>query len=137
MHFLIVLADSIKDNWLSGNVSGIMGFAYQGLSSTGATPFWETVMQQIPFDSIQMSFWLNRLINASDPGTEDPGGMFTFGGSNDALYVGNIDFRTLVSGSNLTYWQIEITSTTFYYLIHIQVSILICRSNHWWNKRTN
>jgi len=100
------VATQVTNSFLTGNVSGLMGLAFQNLASTGATPWWVSATSS--WTNPQMSFYLTRFRNvqgASD--ADEPGGQFTMGGTNSSLYDGSINFVDLV---NPQYWTVPLTA---------------------------
>jgi len=120
------VAKSVTNNFLTGNLSGLMGLGFQSLASTGAVPWW--VQASSAWTNPQMSFYMTRLAAAmhyctghashhfisharfrdTNQGQADqPGGQFTMGGTNSSLYDGPINFISLVRAQ---YWTIPMSS---------------------------
>ncbi|KAI0301043.1 aspartic peptidase domain-containing protein [Multifurca ochricompacta] len=82
---IFVAVSNVTSGLIDGELAGIMGLAFKGIASSGATPFWETIIK--------------------------PGGVLTFGGTNSSLYQGNIDFQSftpnVVGGS---FWLQTVSS---------------------------
>ncbi|KAF7305775.1 Acid protease [Mycena chlorophos] len=79
--------NQVSEGLLSGTVSGIMGLAFGAISSTGAVPFWQTLVSK-----------------------EEPGGSFILGGTNSSLFQGDIEFLDLESPSGTsTFWLLPVT----------------------------
>lgn len=119
---------------MSAPVSGIMGLGWQGLASSQATPFWQSLFQGNVWDEPLMAVYLTRFQNVSKASQEEPGGVFTMGSSsvppsgfffgahiqstagttNTSLYVGQIDYQSVqnVQSNTLSYWSLPITSLT-------------------------
>lgn len=58
-----------------------------------------------------MSFAFTRFINVSDVGVEEPGGVFTLGGTNSSLFTGDIDFVDIPPvDAAAGVWSLPITS---------------------------
>ncbi|KAG8815759.1 hypothetical protein FRC18_001344 [Serendipita sp. 400] len=100
------IATRVTSNFLSGNLSGLMGLGFESLASTGATPWW--IRASTAWTAPQMSFYFTRFrnIQAGNAGDE-PGGQFTMGGTNSSLYDGQINFVNLVRAQ---YWTIPMTT---------------------------
>jgi cathepsin D len=82
-----------------------MGLAFQGIAVTGAVPFWQALISNNFLTSPEFSFFFTRFVNDSSAVQEEPGGVFTLGGTNSTLYQGTIDFQTFTSpGSNGSLW---------------------------------
>jgi cathepsin D len=54
------VVNSVTPGLLSSPVSGVMGLAFRGLASSGATPFWSRVAASGLWDKPLMSFCLTR-----------------------------------------------------------------------------
>ena len=97
----------MTSNLLEGSVSGIMGLAFTAIASSGATPFWETLVNENQISSPEMSFWLTRASGSSQ--TEVAGGMFTLGGTNSSLFSGDIEFINMPV-STPSFWLLSLSS---------------------------
>lgn len=109
--FLVVT--TMSDGLLDGDTSGILGLAFESLASTGATPFWQALSNAGQFVEPEMAFWLTRFIDADNPSDNEPGGVFTLGGTNSTLFTGDIEFLNLAvssDASTATFWMLEMTS---------------------------
>ena len=95
---------------LSGDVSGIMGLAFEALASTRATPFWQALVNNGQFTSPEISFWLDRHLDDAGGADEQSGGVMTLGGTNSSLFTGDIEFNSLTTvGSQPTFWMLEMS----------------------------
>ncbi|KAJ7252091.1 aspartic peptidase A1 [Mycena haematopus] len=103
--------ESVSDGLLSGSVSGIMGLAFSAISSTGATPFWQSLISTNQLAAPEMAFWLTRFrgTNFKD---EEPGGSFTLGGTNASLFQGDIEFLPMAGPSDPTFWLLGVSAIT-------------------------
>jgi cathepsin D len=82
-----------------------MGLAFQSIAVTGAVPFWQALISNNLLTNPEFSFFFTRFVNDPSAAQEEPGGVFTLGGTNSTLYQGSIDFQTVTSaGSNGSYW---------------------------------
>ncbi|OAV99883.1 hypothetical protein PTTG_01476 [Puccinia triticina 1-1 BBBD Race 1] len=88
---------------LSGDVSGIMGMAFQSLASTSSSPFW----QSAKIDTF--AFGISRFVNISTATDVEPGGIMTLGGVNNTLFQGDVNYISLKSQS---YWLIAMDSVS-------------------------
>jgi len=88
---------------LSGDVSGIMGMAFQSLASTNSAPFW----QSAKIDTF--AFGITRFVNISSATDVEPGGVMTLGGINTTLFQGDVTYIPLKSQS---YWLIAMDSVS-------------------------
>ncbi|KIJ65105.1 hypothetical protein HYDPIDRAFT_111003 [Hydnomerulius pinastri MD-312] len=102
---------STSSNFLQNPVTGLIGLAWQSLSSSGAMPFWQALASDGSWDSPLMAFQLTRFINDSQAGSLEPGGSLTMGYANESLYTGAIDYQD-IPGGQASYWLQEITSMT-------------------------
>ena len=120
------IINGITPGLLSPPVSGLMGLAFQGIATSGATPFWSRAAGSGLWDKPVMSFcltrcvfWLlfdhgyiptefTRFLGVQGAASLEPGGIFTMGELNQSLYTGEIDYVPLPEQG--TYWQIPITS---------------------------
>lgn len=107
-----VVVDQMTSGLLSGEVSGIMGLAFEALASTRSTPFWQTLTSNGDFASPEISFWLERHIDDSTTADEQSGGVMTLGGTNSSLFTGSIEFNDLqtVDGTE-TFWLLGLSGT--------------------------
>ncbi|KAM5531636.1 hypothetical protein V8D89_014688 [Ganoderma adspersum] len=108
--FLVV--DQMTSGLLQGDVSGIMGLAFQSLASTDATPFWEQLMNGGQFASPEISFWLARHLDDPTVADETAGGVMTLGGQNSSLFTGDIEFNTLSNANAPSFWMLELSGAT-------------------------
>ena len=84
---------------LNASVSGIMGLAFPAIAFTHSTPFWQALGSQL--SASEMAFYLTRFNDDSNATVEEPGGVFTLGGTNSTLFTGDIEFLniTLIFGT--------------------------------------
>ncbi|THH14900.1 hypothetical protein EW146_g5492 [Bondarzewia mesenterica] len=108
--FLIV--NQITSGLIDGSLAGIMGLAFDKISGTGSTPFWQTLLNNNQFQNPEMSFWITRFLNNQNAANEEPGGVLTLGGTNSTLFTGDIDFQNFPSGSQTTFWLQTVSSVT-------------------------
>ena len=104
--------------WLLGNKTtggifstpndGIMGLGFESISAFGATPFWQTLVDQDQLASPEMSFYLTRHLDDPNAQEEEFGGIFTLGGRNQTLFQGEPEFLpVLADGGKLTHWLLN------------------------------
>lgn len=103
--------DQTTTNLLSGSVSGIMGLAYEAIASTGSTPFWQGLANGGELSAPEMSFWMDRYRGDASASPEEPGGIFTLGGTNSSLFTGDIEFLDLPVRTP-SFWLLAMTSLT-------------------------
>ncbi|KAI9510043.1 acid protease [Russula earlei] len=106
---VFALCSQISSGLLASPVSGLMGLGWQSLSSSGATPFWQSLYEGNVWDEPVMAFYLTRFLNESNVNAEEPGGVFTMGTTNTSLYTGQIDYQSVPSGS-VNYWTLPLTN---------------------------
>ncbi|KAF8869555.1 aspartic peptidase domain-containing protein [Infundibulicybe gibba] len=94
-------------------VSGIMGLAFNDIAGTHRT-FLQAMALSGQLPALEMSFWLSRFRDDPYASNNEPGGIFTLGGTNSTLFQGNIDFVDMVTSSQRpnTYWMLSMTSIT-------------------------
>ncbi|KAI0780262.1 aspartic peptidase domain-containing protein [Fomes fomentarius] len=107
-----VVVQRMTDGLLDGDVSGILGLAFEALASTQATPFWQTLINNNQFNSPEISFFLERHLDDDNPPEEQEGGVMTLGGTNSSLFTGDIEFLPLTQTSPPKFWLLEMTSIT-------------------------
>ncbi|KAF9010681.1 aspartic peptidase domain-containing protein [Cyathus striatus] len=103
--------DQLTEGLLDGTVSGIMGLAFDTIASTRATPFWQALAEGNQFSSQEMSFWLTRFRNDPQATDEEPGGVFTLGGTNSSLFTSDIEFLNM-PGTQQTFWLLTMSGVT-------------------------
>ncbi|ORX39290.1 aspartic peptidase domain-containing protein [Kockovaella imperatae] len=93
-------------------ISGILGFAWESIAQTGATPFWEELASTGQWSESRMGFFLQRY--RGDPyatEVESQGGELTMGGLDSSKYTGNVNYITFPS-SEEDYWRIPMQVIT-------------------------
>ncbi|KAF7292412.1 Peptidase A1 domain-containing protein [Mycena chlorophos] len=104
-----LVAERLSDGIIDGDVSGLIGLAFQGLAETQAVPFWQALINNGDLSSPEMSFFLERSTSDND----EPGGVFTLGGTNSSLFSGSIEFHDLASTTGgPQYWMIPLSAVT-------------------------
>ncbi|THU91807.1 acid protease [Dendrothele bispora CBS 962.96] len=88
---VFAVCGDVSDNLLSSPVSGLMGLAFETVSSSGAR--WQNLAQFNADPSAQ---------------SEEIGGSFNLGFTNQTLYKGDIDFQEIPDGQE-TYWIQSLT----------------------------
>ncbi|KNZ76590.1 Lysosomal aspartic protease [Termitomyces sp. J132] len=111
-----LVAERLTDGLIDGNVSGIMGLAFQAIASTNAVPFWQTLTSNKQLDSPEFSFFLTRFRNDPNASEEEPGGVFTLGGTNSSLFTGDIEFLNMPSlpspAPSASFWLLQLSAVT-------------------------
>ncbi|TFK44231.1 aspartic peptidase domain-containing protein [Crucibulum laeve] len=107
----LLAVDQLSSGLLDGSVSGIMGLAFSTIASTHSTPFWQTLSTSGQLSSPEMSFWLTRFRNVASAKDEEPGGVFTLGGTNSSLFTGDIEFLDMPAGQQ-TFWLLTMSAIT-------------------------
>jgi len=109
---IFLSVDQTSSGLLDGSTAGIMGLAFQGIASTQATPFWQTLVNTNEWASPEMGFYLTRFVNDNSAKQEEPGGTLTFGGINSSLFTGDIDYLALSGADDPTFWLLDLSSVT-------------------------
>ncbi|KZV73510.1 acid protease [Peniophora sp. CONT] len=101
---------------INGTTTGILGLAFENLAYSGATPFWQSLINAGELSSPVMAFYFKRLgVNITGSTTDThPGGTFTLGGTNSSFYKGDIEFHSVpnVTGLERTFWLQTLTGLT-------------------------
>jgi cathepsin D len=105
----LLAVEELTDGLLEGSASGIMGLAFSAIASTRSTPFWQALGSQL--SASEMAFYLTRFKDDSNAKDEEPGGVFTLGGTNSSLFTGDIEFLNMPSGTP-TFWLLTMSAIT-------------------------
>ncbi|KAM5537642.1 hypothetical protein V8D89_008720 [Ganoderma adspersum] len=105
------VATATTENLLSKPVSGLMGLAFETISSSRAPPLWEGLATSGALDQPLMAFQLTRFTDDANAKDIEPGGTFNLGAVNASLFTGDIDFQPIPGGQG-TYWLQELTGLT-------------------------
>jgi cathepsin D len=97
---------------LDGEVSGILGLAFEPLAATRSKPWWQTLSDNNQFSAKEMSFFLTRELDNLQASELEYGGIFTLGGTNSSLYSGDIEFIDMPSGVTPSFWLLEVSGVT-------------------------
>ncbi|KAJ7621353.1 acid protease [Roridomyces roridus] len=103
-----LIAEQITQGLIAGNVSGLIGLAFEALAETQATPFWQSLINSNQLSSPEMAFQLTRSTSLDDV----PGGTFTLGGTDSSLFTGDIEFHNLEGASTPAFWQLSLSGLT-------------------------
>lgn len=95
-----------------GDIVGLMGLGFKNLAVSQAMPFWEALVSNGQWSVPVMSFWMTRYNNVSAATDAEFGGEFIMGGTNEALYTGDIDYVSLPYASDPTFWAIPLQRIT-------------------------
>ncbi|KAF5324959.1 hypothetical protein D9758_017738 [Tetrapyrgos nigripes] len=78
---VFAVCDDVSDGLLNDPVSGLMGLAWETISSSGATPFWQTLAgaKDAVWDEPLMAFQLTRFNQDPKARSEEVGGSFNLG----------------------------------------------------------
>jgi len=117
------LCNQISANLLTSPVSGLLGLGWKQIASSGATPFWQGLVQGGSWTAPLMSFVLTRFNNVSTANAAEPGGVFTMGYTNSSLFTGDIEYTNIPTGSQ-SYWLIPLTD------INVQGSSVVSGSQN-------
>ncbi|KAG8721950.1 hypothetical protein FRC08_008646 [Ceratobasidium sp. 394] len=107
-HQVLGLVNYTNSTPVPGDITGLMGLGFKNLATSHATPFWEALVSNGKWAEPVMSFWMTRYNNDSTADDAEFGGEFTMGGTNTALYTGDIDYVALPNASNPTFWAIPL-----------------------------
>ncbi|EJU03860.1 acid protease [Dacryopinax primogenitus] len=113
VHQPVGVCDHVSPGLVTNPLSGLMGLGFQPLSVSGATPFWEVLVQSGDWSSPVMGFFLTRFINSSSPAILQPGGSFTMGFVDTTLFTGAIDWAGIPPGRE-GYWLLELTTLSVF-----------------------
>ncbi|KAH9942250.1 aspartic peptidase domain-containing protein [Epithele typhae] len=107
------VATALEQGTISAPLSGLMGLGFQSISSSGATPLWQTLASTSgTLDEPLMAFQLTRFHDfRRQSDADEPGGTFSLGSTNSSLFTGNIDFQPIPQGQE-GYWIQELTGLT-------------------------
>ena len=98
------VATYVTSGLLDADVDGIMGFGFRDLSTSQATPFWQSS------GASEFGFYLQPDTTTSfNAGNQVYGGEFTLGGTNTSLYQGDVNWSDVVDE---TYWLITLGGIT-------------------------
>jgi cathepsin D len=102
------IAEQLADNSLNAPTSGIMGMGFQSLAQSGATPFWQVLVEQNKLSDNLFTFQMARNVNTAGQSTISPGGVFTLGQLDANQYSGDVSYTSLTG--NEGYWTIPLQS---------------------------
>ncbi|KAF8893620.1 aspartic peptidase A1 [Infundibulicybe gibba] len=114
-----LLVDWVSGTWRAQDpaISGVMGLAFDGVTSINGMPFWQALVSSGQLAAPEMSFWFARFKDDVYLARVNPGGVFTLGGRDPGLFRGDIDFLAMPPpppppqqpGKS---WRLNITSVT-------------------------
>lgn len=107
---VFAVCDTVTSGLLTDPVSGLLGLAWESISTSGTTPFWQALVAGGAWDEPVMSFQLTRYLGVTGASSLEPGGTFTMGFVNSTLYTGDIEYTDLVDSGS--YWLLSLTSLT-------------------------
>ncbi|KAF8644751.1 hypothetical protein AX16_008295 [Volvariella volvacea WC 439] len=105
---VFAVCDVVSPGLLTNPASGLMGLGWQPLAASGATPFWQTLVEGGVLDEPLFAFHLSRFINSSDANSTMPGGAFNLGFTNQSLYENDIEYIDLPARTG-TYWLLPLS----------------------------
>lgn len=98
--------DQLSANVLTGTLSGLMGLGWPRLAQSGATPWWQAVINAGSWTDPLFGFYLARFVDDPTAQTvETKGGSMDLGFANTEFYEGDINYVPLTSE---TYWLIPL-----------------------------
>ncbi|KAI0690302.1 aspartic peptidase domain-containing protein [Cytidiella melzeri] len=105
------VVSEITTNLLASPISGVLGLAFQSIATSGATPFWQSLVdQEGALNEPVMAFHLTRFINDSYVRSVEPGGSFSLGALDHTLFTGAIDYQNITESPS--YWKLDIAAVT-------------------------
>ena len=85
-----------------------MGMGFRSIASSGASPFWQTLVgEDGVLDEPLMAFQFTRFLDVREARELEPGGTFTIGAVDSSLFTGEIDYQPIPDGF-AGYWIQEI-----------------------------
>lgn len=96
--------DSISSGLIDGQLAGIMGLAFDTIAATGATPFWQALLNANQFTNPEFSFFITRFGDDPNAKQEEDGGVLTLGGTNQTFFQGDVDFQPFPSNAQTSFW---------------------------------
>lgn len=104
---------AITGNVLGDGLSGIMGLGFQAISVLQSQPFWQVLYNQNLLSEPVFGLYLERHVDQLQNANTVPGGTFTLGGTNSSLYIGDIEFINMPSGTTPSYWLQQVQGKYF------------------------
>ncbi|KAI9067956.1 acid protease [Trametes sanguinea] len=102
----------VSQGLLNSPVSGLMGLGFQTIAASGATPFWQALVENgNTLDSPLMAFQLTRFNDVNNAQALEPGGTFNLGAVNSSLFTGDIDYQNIPDGQE-GYWIQQLAGLT-------------------------
>jgi len=102
----------VSVNLLNSGFSGIMGLAFGTIAATRATPFWQALLNGNLLQAPEMSFFLTRFADKTNVAEQEPGGVFTLGGTNSTFFKGDIEFLSMPANIRSSFWVLQLSSIT-------------------------
>ncbi|KAI9612721.1 hypothetical protein H4Q26_007880 [Puccinia striiformis f. sp. tritici PST-130] len=96
---IVILLQSLLFRIRILELAGIMGMAFEQISSMKSFPFWQAA------NISSFSFGMTRFCDVPFPREVEPGGVVILGGADPSLYSGEISFTNVL---NEGYWEIRI-----------------------------
>ncbi|KAJ7057404.1 aspartic peptidase domain-containing protein, partial [Mycena amicta] len=85
-------SEDITDGPPQRRVAGVIGLGGAQRSLIGIIPFWQSILLLNQLAEAQFSFWLGRITGDPLADADQPAGTFVFGGVNESLYTGDVEF---------------------------------------------
>lgn len=89
-------------------MAGVLGLGGAQRSLTAIIPFWQSILLFNQLAEAQFSFWLGHLDGDPLAASDKPVGAFIFGGVNDSLYTGEIEFQPS-AGVASHFWTLSLS----------------------------
>jgi cathepsin D len=104
-------AVTTASNVVSGDVSGILGCAWQSIATSQAKPLLQALAAEGALTENIFSFALTRWTNVTSAGNAiEPGGVITIGSPNASLYTGSINWVPITDSGS--YWLVPLQAVT-------------------------
>ncbi|PLW24380.1 hypothetical protein PCASD_08390 [Puccinia coronata f. sp. avenae] len=97
------IVKKISSHLLADQISGIMGMAFEQISSMKNMPFWQSA------NISTFSFGMTRFCDVPFPREVEPGGVVMLGATDPNLYTGEINFTNVIEEG---YWAIKIDTVS-------------------------
>ncbi|KNZ51326.1 hypothetical protein VP01_39g5 [Puccinia sorghi] len=97
------IVHNISSHLLADQISGIMGMAFQQISTMRSSPFWESA------NISTFSFGMTRFCDVPFPREVEPGGVVMLGATDRSLYTGEISYTNVL---NEGYWEIKMDAVS-------------------------
>ncbi|KAJ7057411.1 aspartic peptidase domain-containing protein, partial [Mycena amicta] len=101
-------SEDITDGPPQRRVAGVIGLGGAQRSLIGTIPFWQSILLFNQLAEAQFSFWLGRITGDPLADADQPAGTFVFGGVNESLYTGDVEFLPS-AGVESHFWTLSLS----------------------------